>query len=95
MEFQYQMTCRVCPEQYDIFDEENNRVAYFRYRHGRLTVNPYYKNSEVIDFSAIIYSEDRSWDKNSGWLTDEERPKVFERVNKALEEWLENEKERF
>jgi hypothetical protein len=29
-----QQTCYACPEQYDLFDENQNQVAYLRLRHG-------------------------------------------------------------
>jgi len=29
-----QQTCSACPEQYDLFDENQNQVAYLRLRHG-------------------------------------------------------------
>ena len=32
-----QQTCFACPEQYDVYDQEGNQVAYFRLRHGRFT----------------------------------------------------------
>jgi len=40
-----------CPEQYDVFDEDGNNVAYVRLRHGTLTVseaplhNEFYRHS--------------------------------------------------
>jgi hypothetical protein len=32
------LTCYACPEQYDVFDDEGNQVAYLRLRHGQFTV---------------------------------------------------------
>lgn len=32
------LTCLACPEQYDVFDQSGNMVAYLRLRHGRFTV---------------------------------------------------------
>ena len=39
MKYQFHLTCRACPEQYDVKDG-HHIVAYVRYRCGRLTVNP-------------------------------------------------------
>ena len=39
MKYQFHLTCRACPEQYDVMDG-HHVVAYVRYRHGCLTVNP-------------------------------------------------------
>lgn len=32
------LTCRACPEQYDVFDEAGKMVGYMRLRHGNFTV---------------------------------------------------------
>lgn len=48
------MTCSACPEQYDVFDENDKQVAYVRLRHGVLrVVVPDCGGEEVIhqDFS--------------------------------------------
>ena len=39
MKYQFHLTCPACPEQYDVMDG-HHIVAYVRYRHGLLTVNP-------------------------------------------------------
>ena len=39
MKYQFHLTCRACPEQYDVMDG-HHIVAYVRYRGGCLTVNP-------------------------------------------------------
>ena len=33
---QFNLTCAGCPEQYDVFDKEDNMVGYVRLRHGYL-----------------------------------------------------------
>jgi hypothetical protein len=32
-------TCRACPEQYDVLDEDHNVVGYLRLRHGMFRVD--------------------------------------------------------
>ena len=34
MRLRLALTCSACPEQYDVFDEQNNLVGYLRLRHG-------------------------------------------------------------
>ena len=35
-EIEFRMTCSGCPEQYDVFDEDGNQIAYVRLRWGTL-----------------------------------------------------------
>ena len=35
-EIEFRMTCSACPEQYDVFDEDGNEIAYVRLRWGFL-----------------------------------------------------------
>lgn len=35
----FKLTCCSCPEQYDVFDQAGNQVAYVRLRFGRLRVD--------------------------------------------------------
>jgi len=32
--YRLKMTCGACPEQYDVYDKEDNLIAYLRLRHG-------------------------------------------------------------
>ena len=70
MKYQFHLTCRACPEQYDVMDG-HHIVAYVRYRCGRLTVNPVLpkwetrrwtpddreRTKQVYDFDTDIISE--------------------------------------
>jgi hypothetical protein len=40
--FRWYQTCYACPVQFDIYHHDN-RIAYFRFRHGVLTVYNYDK----------------------------------------------------
>lgn len=37
--YRLQLTCHACPEQYDVFDDLGQQVAYFRLRHGTFRVD--------------------------------------------------------
>lgn len=37
--YRLQQTCGACPEQYDVFDDLGQQVAYFRLRHGGFRVD--------------------------------------------------------
>jgi len=37
--YRLRQTCSACPEQYDVFDDLGQQVAYFRLRHGGFRVN--------------------------------------------------------
>ena len=37
--YRLQLTCHACPEQYDVFDDLGQQVAYFRLRHGGFRVD--------------------------------------------------------
>ena len=76
------LTCIACPEQYDVFDKDNELIAYVRYRHGRLTVNPYILGTDDIDLETLIYSEEIG-DEYDGCFSDEEERLVI--LNKAAE----------
>lgn len=41
-------TCGAYPEQYDVFDENKNQVAYYRLRHGYFRVEVPYSGGETI-----------------------------------------------
>jgi len=46
------LTCYACPEQYDVFDDEGNQVAYLRLRHGRFRVDcPDYGGERVYEIT--------------------------------------------
>ena len=65
MKYQFHLTCRACPEQYDVMDG-HLIVAYVRYRHGVLTVNPVLPKWETRRFTpddqreAILQRIDRA-----------------------------------
>ena len=90
------MTCPACPEQYDVKDG-HLIVAYVRYRHGLLTVNPVLpkwetrrftpdgreRTEQVYDFGTDIISETLGdpWD---GRLPDDQRQAILQRIDRAV-----------
>ena len=59
-----QQTCFACPEQYDVYDQEGNQVAYFRLRHGRFTVESPDCGGELVYMAhpngdGIFYDDER------------------------------------
>lgn len=49
----FNCTCEACPEQYDVYDSDNERIAYIRLRHGFLTC-------ECTICNKQLYAEDLS-----------------------------------
>lgn len=96
MKYQFDLTCRACPEQYDVMDG-HHIVAYVRYRHGCLTVNPVLpkretrrwtpdgreRTEQVYDFGTHIISETLGdpWD---GRLPDHQRQAILQRIDRAV-----------
>lgn len=39
LELDFRQTCFACPEQYDVFDDNHNYIAYVRLRHGCFRVD--------------------------------------------------------
>jgi hypothetical protein len=46
--YRLQQTCSACPEQYDVFDDLGQQVAYFRLRHGGFRVDVPDASGETI-----------------------------------------------
>lgn len=82
------LTCFACPEQYDVFDQEGNQVAYFRLRHGTF-------RAEVPDVGGVtVYTAQPEGD---GIFTKDERQKYLTEAILAVQkfylnrEWDKNE----
>lgn len=64
-DFKFIITCGAAPEQYDVLDEHNNKIAYIRLRHGVLTC-------VVPDcFGLCVYDRDIE-EYGDGWFDTEE-----------------------
>ena len=99
MKYQFHLTCPACPEQYDVMDG-HHIVAYVRYRHGCLTVNPVLpkcetyrftpddgeRTEQVYDYGTHIISETLGdmWD---GSLPDHQRQAILQRIDRAVSQY--------
>lgn len=75
------LTCGACPEQYDVFDLENNQVAYFRLRHGSFNVS-------VPDVGGeCVYS---AYTKGDGLFEEDERMHHLTKAIEAVQTYIAN-----
>ncbi len=68
-------TCGACPEQYDVFNKNDIKIAYYRLRHGRFTV-------EVPDCGGRHIYE--AYPKGDGCFTEGERSWYLGEAGKAV-----------
>jgi hypothetical protein len=81
--YRLQQTCRACPEQYDVFDDLGQQVAYFRLRHGGFRV-------DVPDCGGeTIYTANP---KGDGIFEDDERVHYLTEAILAVQEYYINRK---
>lgn len=79
--YRLQRTCSACPEQYDVFDDLGQQVAYFRLRHGGFRV-------DVPDVGGeTIYTANPDGD---GMFTDEERVRYLTEAILAVQKYYIN-----
>lgn len=69
MKLRIVQTCGACPEQYDVFDEDDNYVGYLRLRHGHFTAE-YYPDYSGNDGKLVF----RSMPEGDGMFEEFERP---------------------
>lgn len=72
-------TCGTCPEQYDVFNQDGNKVGYIRLRHGRFSVRV--AGEEVYSTTDV---------EGDGILWKEEREKYLLIAVIAIEDYWEN-----
>jgi hypothetical protein len=75
------LTCQACPEQYDVFNANDEQVGYLRLRHGNFTV-------ECPDvFGKLVYE---AQPKGDGFFYEDEREfyltEAVQAINKHLQE---------
>lgn len=73
MELTFEKTCSACPEQYDVFDQDGNMVAYVRLRGGRLSVS-----EDVME--ALIYQHTFENDIWKGCFDDDEEREKYMKI---------------
>lgn len=73
-----EQTCQACPEQYDVYNEQGEQIAYLRLRHG------YFKCEVPSVFGTIVYDSTPNGD---GIFTDEERPVELQKAIEAIKDF--------
>jgi hypothetical protein len=74
-------TCSACPEQYDVFDDLGQQVAYFRLRHGGFTVDV-----PDVDGEQVYHATP----KGDGIFEEDERVKYLTEAILAVQEYYIN-----
>lgn len=82
-EFQWCQTCLACPVQFDIYHNDD-RIAYFRFRGGILTVYNY-DEDEIGD--DLIYIDDENYD--TSYLDQSEFDEIVPTVEQKIKEYYE------
>lgn len=78
------LTCDICPEQYDCFDEYGNQIAYFRLRHGCFTV----ECPDCVTGFTVYSNEDTKGD--GCFYDDDERTREFIHAINAVNQFYES-----
>lgn len=81
--FEWNMTCEACPVQFDIYNNHGDKVAYFRFRGGILSVNNY-NGDEIGD--DLIYLDDVTYE--GSYLNQEELDEIVPIVEQKIKEYL-------
>lgn len=84
MNLRFEQTCGSSPEQYDVYDENNNQVAYVRLRWGCLSVS-------CPDYGCeVVYDHEFSDGFKGCFSGEQERSKYMKRITKAIIEYYED-----
>lgn len=81
--FQWCMTCEACPVQFDIYNNYGDKIAYFRFRGGILSVNNY-DDDEIGD--DLIYFDDTTYE--GSYLSQKELDEIIPIVEHKIIEYL-------
>ena len=81
--FEWNMTCEACPVQFDIYNNHGDKIAYFRFRWGTLSVNNY-DGDEIGD--DLIYFDDVTYE--GSYLNQEELDEIVPIVEQKIIEYL-------
>ena len=76
------LTCRCCPEQYDVYLGDKN-IGYIRLRHGRLTCE-YLLNGKLDDSTVLVLLKDFEDGYKGVFDTDDERSEYLDRCKQCL-----------
>ena len=80
--FQWCQTCSACPVQFDIYHNDD-RIAYFRFRGGILSVNNY--DEDEIG-NNLIYLDETTYE--GSYLSPEELDEIVPIVEQKIIEYL-------
>lgn len=80
--FKWCQTCEACPVQFDIYHNDD-RIAYFRFRGGILSVNNY-DGDEIGD--NLIYLDETTYE--GSYLSQEEFDEIVPIVEQKIIEYL-------
>lgn len=79
--YYFKKTCTACPEQYDVYDQKDQQVAYLRLRHGSFTVTCPDVGGDVV------YAANPNGD---GLFDDTERLEYLYQAAKAIQLYYAN-----
>ena len=82
-ELRWHMTCAACPVQFDIYNNFGDRIAYFRFRGGILSVNNYDGDEIGND---LIYFDDNTYE--GSYLNQKEFNEIVPIVEQKIKEYL-------
>mgnify|MGYP000037583927 FL=1 len=72
-------TCHACPQQYDVLDQNNKQIAYYRLRHGRFyAACPDYGGEVVYDANP----------KGDGIFDEDEEEMYLVAATMAVDRWV-------
>lgn len=77
--YKLELTCRACPEQYDVLDDEGNMVAYLRLRHGSFT-------AECPDVGGTVVFN--AYPNGDGIFEDDERFFHLQESITRIQKWI-------
>lgn len=88
----FKLTCSACPEQYDVFDKDNEQVAYVRLRHGSLSLS----NADIsedwweTDTNDTNFPKDKRLRGDAMFDDDDERTFFLNFIAKIIHRKLQN-----
>lgn len=77
----FEGTCTACPEQYDVYDDAGDMVAYVRLRHGQLTCECPDVGGELV----CQFSIGDRW--TGGFESEEQRNLHLTEIACAINKW--------
>ena len=79
----FHQTCSACPEQYDVYDENNSYIGYVRLRWGELRAD-YIDEYQGIEEEVFFEKLD---DFQGNFINEEQRSHYLNEIATVLNEW--------